>query len=156
MLTLASALQPENALLPMEVTPEGTVTLVSPVQPKNAPPPIVTMLEGMAMAMAMAIRLVQPENAMWPMPMTLGGMVTLVSLAQREKASRSMAMTLEGTVYGPTFPSGQLMRTFCVALKSTPPKLTYCGFPAATMMDWRPVQITNGLSPMLVTLEGIW
>ena len=54
--TLASLLQPSNALLPIDVTVAGMVMTVRPVQPLNASLPIDVTLAGMVML----VRPVQP------------------------------------------------------------------------------------------------
>jgi hypothetical protein len=87
--TLLSDRQELNAETPMAATPEGIVTSLSPL-PENAKLPIVATLEGIVTVASAG----QLQNAWLPMPVTPSGIVTLVIPSQFLNAESPMPVTV--------------------------------------------------------------
>ena len=70
-----SNLQPENAHLPIEVTPSGMLIEVSEEHPRNAPAPIEVTVDGILTEVSQE----QPSNALAPIEGTPSGILIEVS-----------------------------------------------------------------------------
>ena len=137
-LTDVKLVQPENALVCMDVTVAGIVTVVKLVHPEKADD-----LMYRAPSIVTDCKPVQPENAELSILVTLDGMVMDVKPVRPLKAYVPIFVTVEGMLVflAPTISSFDVV---CIIQFFPPPSL-YTVFPDATLIFAKFVHPSNTL-----------